>query len=124
MVPLPLGYAGINGVSVEASDYKVDSRPANREPTVSGGALPKTDPETILAGTTNGSGGLSPEAMARIEANKEAARKRKAARMLAIKKIVPTPTVATDPLAKGQAPPTASRAGGYPRDRQLTMQGN
>ena len=78
------------------------------------GAVPKANPAASLAGTIDGKDKLSPEAVARIEANKEAARKRKAAMLLAIKNFIPTPTVATEPLAKDQAPPTAPRGGGLP----------
>ena len=92
----------------------VDIRPADREGLPSGGAGPMANPAASLARTIDGRDKLSPETVARIEANKEAARKRKAARLLAIKNFIPTPTVATDLLAKGQAPPTAPRAGGLP----------
>ena len=57
---------------------------------------------------------LSPEALARIETNKEAARKRKATRMQAIKSLLPLPAMVAEPSAKVQAPDTAPRGGGKP----------
>ena len=57
---------------------------------------------------------LSTEQLARIEVNKVAARKRKDARMQAIKDFVPLPAVAVEPAGKELAPDTAPRGGGRP----------
>ena len=57
---------------------------------------------------------LSTEQLARIEVNKVAARKRKVARMQAIKDFIPLPTVVAEPAGKEQAPDTAPRGGGKP----------
>ena len=57
--------------------------------------------------------GLTPAMIAKIEGSRVAARKRKAARMAAIKNFVVAPVI-TQPLTSGQAPPTAPEAGGRP----------
>ena len=63
--------------------------------------------------TEGGLSGLTPAVTAKIEASKQAAQKRKAARMAAIRDFIPIPPD-TQPLSIGQAPTTAPRGGGTP----------